>query len=77
MVERLIDLCLRNRLGVTLGAILLVAVGFVSLNRLPIDAMPDVTTVQVQILTKAPALGPLLDAVRLRFGDERAEPIAL
>ena len=25
---------------------------------------------------EAPALGPLLDAVRARFGDERAEPIA-
>ena len=59
MIERLIDLCLRNRLGVTLCAVLLVAVGCMSLARLPIDAMPDVTTVQVQILTKAPALGPL------------------
>jgi len=59
MLERLIDLCLRNRLGVTLAAVLLVAVGSVSLTRLSIDAMPDVTTVQVQILTKAPALGPL------------------
>jgi hypothetical protein len=26
---------------------------------------------------EAPALGPLMDAVRARFGDERAEPIAI
>ncbi|HLF93639.1 MAG TPA: CusA/CzcA family heavy metal efflux RND transporter, partial [Planctomycetota bacterium] len=33
--------------------------GSVALWQLPIDAMPDVTSEQVQILTKAPALGPL------------------
>ena len=59
MIERLIAIALRNRLGVTMAAVLLVAVGSVALGRLPIDAMPDVTSVQVQILTKAPALGPL------------------
>jgi len=59
MIDRLIEFSLRNRLGVVLGAVLLVVAGGVGLSRLPIDAMPDVTTVQVQILTKAPALGPL------------------
>jgi len=59
MIERLIEFSLRNRLGVIAAAVLLVAAGSVALTRLPIDAMPDVTTVQVQILTKAPALGPL------------------
>jgi heavy metal efflux system protein len=59
MIERLIELSLRNRLSVISAAVLLVAGGSVALTRLPIDAMPDVTTVQVQILTKAPALGPL------------------
>ncbi|MGH9896089.1 MAG: efflux RND transporter permease subunit, partial [bacterium] len=42
-----------------MGAVVLVVAGSVALSRLPIDAMPDVTSVQVQILTKAPALGPL------------------
>jgi cobalt-zinc-cadmium resistance protein CzcA len=59
MIDRLIEFSLRNRFGVVLGAVLLVAAGAAGLSRLPIDAMPDVTTVQVQILTKAPALGPL------------------
>ena len=59
MIDRLIAFSLRNRLAVTTGAALLVVGGGVALVRLPIDAMPDVTSVQVQILTKAPALGPL------------------
>src|SRR4029079_5247696 len=59
MIDRLIAIALRNRLGVTMTAVLLIVAGSVALARLPIDAMPDVTSVQVQILTKAPALGPL------------------
>lgn len=59
MVDRIIEISLRNRFGVTMGAFLLVAAGSVALWQLPIDAMPDVTSEQVQILTKAPALGPL------------------
>jgi cobalt-zinc-cadmium resistance protein CzcA len=58
MIERIIDYSLRNRFGVMMAAVVLVAAGSAALARLPIDAMPDVTTVQVQILTKAPALGP-------------------
>ena len=59
MIGRLIDFSLRNRLGATLAAVFLIVVGGTALRRLPIDAMPDITSVQVQILTKAPALGPL------------------
>jgi cobalt-zinc-cadmium resistance protein CzcA len=59
MIERLIEASLRYRLVVSMGAALLVAAGFLAMGRLPIDAMPDITPIQVQILTKAPALGPL------------------
>jgi cobalt-zinc-cadmium resistance protein CzcA len=59
MLNRLFEASLRNRFLVLVGAALLVAVGVYSLRRLPIDAVPDVTPNQVQILTKAPALGPL------------------
>src|SRR5690349_15038492 len=38
---------------------MLIAVGIRSALSLPIDAVPDVTNVQVQILTDSPALGPL------------------
>ena len=42
---------LRNRLLVVVLTILVAGLGIRSLRRLPIDAVPDVTNVQVQILT--------------------------
>jgi cobalt-zinc-cadmium resistance protein CzcA len=38
---------------------MVIGAGIYSLNRLPIDAVPDVTNVQVQVLTAAPSLAPL------------------
>jgi cobalt-zinc-cadmium resistance protein CzcA len=38
---------------------ILISAGIYSLQRLPIDAVPDVTNVQVQVLTAAPSLAPL------------------
>lgn len=58
MLARIIDLSLRHRLA-TITVTLLVAVfGAWSLSRLPVDAFPDTTPVQVQVNTVAPALGP-------------------
>jgi cobalt-zinc-cadmium resistance protein CzcA len=59
MAGRLIAWALDNRLFVLLLVTILVAGGLFSLTRLPIDAVPDVTNVQVQIVTSAPALGPV------------------
>ena len=59
MLRRLVDFSLANRAFVLLAAVLLVAGGGYALTRLPIDAVPDITNVQVQVLTKAPALGPV------------------
>jgi len=59
VLRRLVDLSLENRPLVLLLAVLLVAGGGYALTRLPIDAVPDITNVQVQVLTKAPALGPV------------------
>jgi len=59
MTTRLIEWALGNRLFVLLLAVILVAGGAYSMTRLPIDAVPDVTNVQVQIVTSAPAVGPL------------------
>ncbi len=59
MPERLIDWALDNRLFVLLLVAVLIGGGLVALDRLTIDAVPDVTNVQVQIVTSAPALGPL------------------
>ncbi len=59
MLNWIIDFSLRNRLLICLLAVVLVVVGSVALTRLPIDAFPDTTPVQVQINTTAPALNPL------------------
>jgi cobalt-zinc-cadmium resistance protein CzcA len=49
---------LRNRPIVVFAAILLALFGVRAALRLPIDAVPDVTNIQVQIITSAPALSP-------------------
>ncbi len=54
-----IGAALRNRLLVVIGLLLVVVGGLAALQRLPIDAVPDVTNVQVQVLTRSPGLGPL------------------
>ncbi|MDR1498316.1 MAG: CusA/CzcA family heavy metal efflux RND transporter, partial [Puniceicoccales bacterium] len=58
MINALIDFSLRRRAFILLGVVALAAVGFWSAARLPMDAIPDITNVQVQINTSAPALAP-------------------
>jgi cobalt-zinc-cadmium resistance protein CzcA len=58
MIKRLVDASLDHRLVVVALWALLVAVGVHSAVRLPIDAVPDVTTIQVQVLTDSPGLAP-------------------
>lgn len=58
MFERFIEFSLRNRLLVVLLFAIAGAAGAWALVRLPVDAFPDTTPVQVQINTIAPALGP-------------------
>jgi cobalt-zinc-cadmium resistance protein CzcA len=59
MLNWIIDWSLRNRLIVLLASGLIVVAGVLAFKRLPIDAFPDTTPVQVQINTVAPALSPL------------------
>ena len=59
MLSGIVDWSLDNRAIVLLLTVLLAVGGSYSLTQLPIDAVPDVTNVQVQISTKAPALGPV------------------
>ncbi|MGD9730437.1 MAG: efflux RND transporter permease subunit, partial [Nitrospiraceae bacterium] len=58
MMERLIRLSLEQRRIVLLAVAALMVGGVASFNHLPIDAFPDVTPVQVQVITRAPALAP-------------------
>jgi heavy metal efflux system protein len=59
MVERLARLVLQHPLISILGVALLTVVGVHSYRTLPIDAVPDVTNVQVQVLTSASGLSPV------------------
>jgi cobalt-zinc-cadmium resistance protein CzcA len=59
MLNRIINFSLRNRLLICLLAAVFTIVGGRALMRLPIDAFPDTTPIQVQINTTAAALNPL------------------
>jgi len=56
MLNRIIFFSIKNKLVVAFFALLLVAWGVFSLTQLPVDALPDITNNQVQVITKAPAL---------------------
>ncbi|MBP7147227.1 MAG: efflux RND transporter permease subunit [Acidobacteria bacterium] len=59
MIERLVTWALTNRLLVVFGLVLLVGAGIKAVLDLPLDAVPDVTNDQVQVLTVSPGLGTL------------------
>ncbi len=58
MINKIILFAVRQRMFVMIGVIILIIGGIVAINQLPIDAVPDITTNQVQIFTIAPALAP-------------------
>jgi heavy metal efflux system protein len=72
MLTRLIELCLRYRPIVLLATAILVVFGVASVLRLPFDAFPDTTPVQVQVNTAAPALSPLEVERQITFPVEQA-----
>jgi cobalt-zinc-cadmium resistance protein CzcA len=59
VLKGIVDFSLENRPLVLIAAALTTLGGGYALTQLPIDAVPDITNVQVQVLTKAPALGPV------------------
>ena len=72
MIERLIEFSIRQRWLAMLAAIGLAAFGGWNFTRLPIDAVPDITNVQVQINTRAPGYSPLETEQRITFPIETA-----
>jgi cobalt-zinc-cadmium resistance protein CzcA len=59
MINRLISFSLKQPLLIFCLVILMAGLGYWSLTHIPIDAFPDVTNVQVQILAEAPGLSPV------------------
>lgn len=57
MLSKIIEFSVRNKLIVGLLVLALIGVGIYETTRLPIDAVPDITNNQVQVITIAPAYG--------------------
>ncbi|MCV4264092.1 CusA/CzcA family heavy metal efflux RND transporter [Pseudomonas capsici] len=72
MFERLIQFAIEQRIVVMLAVLLMVGLGIASYQKLPIDAVPDITNVQVQINTAAPGFSPLETEQRITFAIETA-----
>ncbi|CAN5181321.1 CusA/CzcA family heavy metal efflux RND transporter [soil metagenome] len=59
LIRLILGWSLRNRMLVVVGFLVLIGFGARAALRLPIDAVPDVTNIQIQIITTAPALSPV------------------
>ncbi|MBD8738913.1 CusA/CzcA family heavy metal efflux RND transporter [Pseudomonas fluorescens] len=72
MFERLIQFAIEQRIIVLLAVLLMAGVGIASYQKLPIDAVPDITNVQVQINSAAVGFSPLETEQRITFPIETA-----
>lgn len=57
MLSKIIEFSIKNKLIIGLATLFLIGYGIYELKKLPIDAVPDITNNQVQVITVAPALG--------------------
>jgi cobalt-zinc-cadmium resistance protein CzcA len=67
VLERIIGTSIAHRWLMMSLTLVLVAVGIWSFTKLPIDATPDITNVQVQINTAAPGYSPLETEQRITY----------
>ncbi len=72
MFERIIRFAIEQRWLVLLVVLGMAALGVYNYTRLPIDAVPDITNVQVQVNTAAPGYSPLEAEQRITFPIETA-----
>lgn len=72
MIDRVLAFSVRQRWLVMIGVLMMGAFGAWNFTRLPIDAVPDITNVQVQINTNAPGYSPLEVEQRITFPIETA-----
>lgn len=72
MVNKILEFSIQNRWFVIIVAIAVGALGAWNFTRLPIDAVPDITNVQVQVNTVAPGYSPLEIEQRITFPIETA-----
>ena len=72
MIDSILRLAIERRLLILCFIFLIVGVGVWSYQKLPIDAVPDITNVQVQINTAAPGYSPLESEQRITYPVETA-----
>ena len=72
MIDAIVRLSIERRYLMLSLILLLIGAGLWSYQRLPIDAVPDITNVQVQINTEAPGYSPLEAEQRITFPVETA-----
>ena len=58
MFDKIIHFSLNNKLLILLGVIILTIIGIFSAGKIPLDAVPDITNNQVQIVSTSPTLAP-------------------
>jgi cobalt-zinc-cadmium resistance protein CzcA len=57
MIDKTISYSIKNKLIIGLMTLALIVVGLWSMSKVPLDAVPDITNNQVQVITTAPNLG--------------------
>lgn len=57
MLDRIINFSIKNKLIILLMTLGWIIYGIIELRKLPIDAVPDITDNQVQLITASPSLG--------------------
>jgi heavy metal efflux system protein len=72
MLERILRFAIHQRWLILVAVLGMAALGVYNYGRLPIDAVPDITNVQVQINTEAPGYSPLEAEQRITFPIETA-----
>ena len=72
MIDGILSFAIRQRWLVMIGVLAMAVYGAWSFTRLPIDAVPDITNVQVQINSRAPGYTPLEAEQRITFPIETA-----
>jgi cobalt-zinc-cadmium resistance protein CzcA len=58
VINRILEFSVRQRMLVILAAVILTGFGILAVKQIPIDAFPDVTNVQVQVLATAGGMSP-------------------
>ena len=72
MLDRILNFAIHHRWLVMIAVLGIAVLGIFNFNKLPIDAVPDITNVQVQINTEAPAMSPLEVEKQITFTIETA-----